>query len=442
MSPLSIIINILEEDMPWLLLFLLSFRNQIRFAIPKTIFISIGYISCVAMVIFINIEIVNAPEFLEFYSKFRFLFSLFHLVGTGCICIFLVAARKSALIFFVLVIKNYLDTLLLSAQLISILSGWSFDLVELLHLILTGPLVYLFIRRLLCPIAQPTFSMKFWNSLWLIPFSFYLIFRLGIIDGYFDRLSLLGTAATVSPYIWFFITFITYYLILYMLSQTLKYARLKEEIRLARAQGQIRKALYDHDAHRTEKIRSEIFLPLSQLEKLAESNDIPAIRAYIQNRLNRLAQATGAPVCEHYEVDTILRHYRNLYEENQIDLTMFANVSNDIFISKIDISILLGNLLENALQACLGQSGGEKFVKVRLESSQTKLLLFIQNSFSGEVVKNGSGFVSSRHSGSGLGTVSVRNIVDKYQGTVRFYDYEQKFTVRVMIYNYKEERER
>nr|WP_265333460.1 MULTISPECIES: GHKL domain-containing protein [Eubacteriales Family XIII. Incertae Sedis] len=121
---------------------------------------------------------------------------------------------------------------------------------------------------------------------------------------------------------------------------------------------------------------------------------------------------------------------------------MYANVSKDIFISKIDISILLGNLLENALQACLGQSGGEKFVKVRLESSQTKLLLFIQNSFSGEVVKNGSGFVSSRHSGSGLGTVSVRNIVDKYQGTVRFYDYEQKFTVRVMIYNYKEERER
>lgn len=439
MSPLSIIINILEEDLPWLLLFLLSFRNQLRFTVPKTICICIGYIWFVVMVIFVNIRIVNASEFLAFYSRFRFLFSLFHLAGTGFICIFLIAERKSVLIFFVLVIKNYLDTLLLSTQLISLLSGWPYDLVELFHLFLTGPLVYLFIRRLLCPIAQPTFSMRFWKSLWLIPFSFYLIFRLGIVAGYFDRLALSGPAAAASPYIWFFITFITYYLILYMLSETLKHARLKDAMRIAQTQAQIREALYAEDVSRAKRIRSDIFLPLAQLEKLAVSEDIQAIRTYIQNHLDRLTQATGAPICENYEVDTILRYYLNLYKENHVSVSVHANVSEHIFVSKMDSSILLGNLLENALQACLRQTDGEKFVRIRLEISHTKLLLSIQNSFSGEIIKNDSGFLSSHHSGNGIGTVSVQNIVDKYRGTLRFYSHEQTFTAQVMIHHYKKE---
>ncbi|MCQ4637395.1 ATP-binding protein [Anaerovorax odorimutans] len=429
----------MEEDVPWLLLFLLTFNSQLCFSIFKTICICAGYLVMLSLLIFVGINFIHYPEFQLLYSHFRFLFSILHLAITACVCLLLSKSRRSVCVFFILVIKNYLDTIQLSSQLLGAASGLSCDLLETAHLILTAPLIYLFLNRLLRPIAQQTFSMDFWKNLWLVPLSFYFIFRLGIMPGYSEQLIPSAAATAVPPYIWFFITFVTYYLILYMLSETLKYTSLKEEMRITQIQSDIRSALYLQDIDRAEEIRKEILTPLTHLQQLAEAGDAEEIRSCIEGYLEQMTQTTGTPVCDNYTVDTILRHYLSQYKEQQLGTVLQANVTEDIFMSDIEITILLGNLLENALQACLRRTEGDAFIEIRLELSELKLLLSVKNSFSGTILENEDGFLSSRHSGNGLGTVSVRNIVEKHDGFVRFSYDKQIFTAEVMIYDMKRE---
>ena len=51
-----------------------------------------------------------------------------------------------------------------------------------------------------------------------------------------------------------------------------------------------------------------------------------------------------------------------------------------------DISLVLGNLLENAVEAAQ-KAEREKYIKVRIKYDKNNLLLFVANSYNGNLIK-------------------------------------------------------
>ena len=87
----------------------------------------------------------------------------------------------------------------------------------------------------------------------------------------------------------------------------------------------------------------------------------------------------------------------------------------------MDFCTILGNLLSNALEACLRQEGGTPAISVTINSvGQSMITLSIRNSYSHEIKEQDGQFISSKRDGIGIGTSSVRYLTEQYHGFLNF----------------------
>lgn len=112
-----------------------------------------------------------------------------------------------------------------------------------------------------------------------------------------------------------------------------------------------------------------------------------------------------------------------------------------------DLGIILGNALDNAMEACrkLKQKKPEKAAFVRLSSFVKGKLLFIEieNSFDGTVIrKKGAEFpvTDKKDSGiHGMGLINMKKAVEKYFGAVDWSVNNHIFTLSIMMKNERRE---
>ncbi|AKN33412.1 hypothetical protein Ccar_22330 [Clostridium carboxidivorans P7] len=57
-------------------------------------------------------------------------------------------------------------------------------------------------------------------------------------------------------------------------------------------------------------------------------------------------------LCKNFTVDLILKHYINIAKDSNIEFKTKLNIPEDINIDVLDLSIVIGNCVENAIEAC------------------------------------------------------------------------------------------
>ncbi|MEG1520230.1 MAG: GHKL domain-containing protein, partial [Clostridia bacterium] len=170
------------------------------------------------------------------------------------------------------------------------------------------------------------------------------------------------------------------------------------------------------------------------IKGLVESGDIEATKKYFETYDENHSRDDLASVCKNYTIDLVLRHYIFIANSNQIKVTTAINLPAKMSIDDTELCIVFGNLMENAVEACLRQTSGDKFINVKAEIVRKQLIIFYQNSFNGKVEQDGKKFFSSKQSGRyGLGIDSVTKIAEKKDGGVKV-DYDDNvFRVYVVI---------
>ena len=124
-------------------------------------------------------------------------------------------------------------------------------------------------------------------------------------------------------------------------------------------------------------------------------------------------------------VNAIVCYYAALARDNGIEFEAGVDYPDDCPVSGTDITVLLGNLLENAVEACKREAaGGPQAIKLRVKRrGGSTLLILVDNPCATPVVFDGDTPLSSKREGAGIGAASVREIAARYGGTVQF---EQK----------------
>lgn len=92
---------------------------------------------------------------------------------------------------------------------------------------------------------------------------------------------------------------------------------------------------------------------------------------------------------------------------------------------------LLGNLLENALDACAA-SKTPRFIRLHIRQ-QGSLYLTMDNTSDQPPLSDEKRLISSKHDGFGIGTESVRMTAERYNGDARFEWKEGIFYASVML---------
>lgn len=99
----------------------------------------------------------------------------------------------------------------------------------------------------------------------------------------------------------------------------------------------------------------------------------------------------------------------------------------------IDISVLLSNLLDNAIIGCDGSANPE--IELSVRSKKSLACIIVRNSISESVLKNNPSLSTSKSDRSvhGFGIKSIRNIARKYEGSVEFKEENGKFLVEIWL---------
>ncbi|HHY81402.1 MAG TPA: GHKL domain-containing protein [Clostridiales bacterium] len=133
-------------------------------------------------------------------------------------------------------------------------------------------------------------------------------------------------------------------------------------------------------------------------------------------------------------VDAILNSKLSLAKSKKIAINAKAVVPARITISEIDLCVLIGNLLDNAIEACLRiENEDNRFIRVYIDLKRENLYISITNSSGGKISKQGGRYVSSKKGNHGFGLIRVDKIIDKYAGYIKRRDEEGVFTTEIML---------
>jgi sensor histidine kinase regulating citrate/malate metabolism len=98
-----------------------------------------------------------------------------------------------------------------------------------------------------------------------------------------------------------------------------------------------------------------------------------------------------------------------------------------------DCSVILGNLLENAIDAALKSK--ERFLSLDIRYTKGILRILVCNSYDENLKKKGSRFLTTKlqKEGHGIGLQSVRQIVNQHHGEMEIRT-DERFCVSVLLY--------
>ncbi len=145
-------------------------------------------------------------------------------------------------------------------------------------------------------------------------------------------------------------------------------------------------------------------------------------------------------------VDTLLSIKYHEIKDRMPDLQMHVDgliFPEHLRIQSYDLGVILGNALDNAIEACekWKEVEAEEPLFIRLTSFQRGPMFFveIENSFDGKIIrtKHSEFPVTSKKDlkSHGIGLANIKNIAEKYQGAVDWMVLDNVFTLTVMLKN-------
>ena len=118
-----------------------------------------------------------------------------------------------------------------------------------------------------------------------------------------------------------------------------------------------------------------------------------------------------------------------------------------LFIQSYDIGIILGNALDNAMEACrklkAKEPGAEAFIRINSFQKRELFFLKVENSFDGRVVRKPQNEFpvtdKADRENHGIGLINIKSTAEKYQGTMDFKVNGRVFILSVMMKNERRE---
>lgn len=136
---------------------------------------------------------------------------------------------------------------------------------------------------------------------------------------------------------------------------------------------------------------------------------------------------------ENVPINAILNAKINQGELYGIQWELDVKVLKDLNIDMRDIGTVLGNTLDNAIEACSMLENDEKLINVNIHCKNNNMTIYIKNP------KNVTGTAINTwkkdKDNHGLGLKSVRKVVSKYNGIITNEDKNTYYEVNIMMWN-------
>lgn len=361
----------------------------------------------------------------------------------GVLFCLLVQADRGMILFFYMFILDYLLVIRAAAFCIcEKLFGFNFfswqsgfiTLFLILCTILLMVKAMSHITKGLCSVSVPSF----WRTAWLLPCSVTLILLLLTGDIRSGTVTISALLARVLLLICMFL--ISHFMILFI-------QQLKEQLETnTRNQAMERLLQIQHDQYsmlqariaENRRARHDFRQHLRVIQDCVKRGDLEDLKSYLAEYEKQFPSHSDHIYCNSYAVNAILAFYADKAENHNIRLDVKIQMSDTPVIPETEFCVLLGNLLENALDACqTGRSESktsQPFIRVcAIQIGTSTLSITVDNTSIFKPTWINEKLVSTKAAGSGIGTESIRMIAEQYRGDARFEWKDGVFYASVML---------
>lgn len=370
--------------------------------------------------------------------------SLLSAVSTGLYAVFYflaVRAYPGKTLFTLLMISNLANLVVIAAkclegQLFPALAvqsyRWSFALMMLaVEAVLFLPLL-LYVRKVYTPAVEQETSGLAWRYLWLIPATFYLIWYYVI----YGNTNLTGLEIALRPSSTIVLLFINtgaalvYYVVARLVLEQEKLVALQQKNYALAMQSLQYENLQERIAE-ARQAKHDVRHHIALLQDCLRRKDYDAMQTYLDRYQETLPDARQLQFCGNAAVNAVLSYFAQQAAAQQVEFSVKAQLPEYTGVADPDLAVLFGNLLENALTACMQEASPR--IVVRIAADAHTLCAAVDNTFTGAVRRTTGGFLSTKHAGLGLGTASVRSIAEKYHGVCRLEPRDGMFCASVLL---------
>ena len=115
-----------------------------------------------------------------------------------------------------------------------------------------------------------------------------------------------------------------------------------------------------------------------------------------------------------------------------IAVTAETNLPPELSLTDLELSIVIGNLLDNAIEGCRS-AAGEKFLRLSLRMKGDMLYFYLLNSAGKKQKKVGSLFRTGKTGAHGFGLHRAEAIVKQHGGWVKYNSEDGAFTSEFLV---------
>lgn len=170
------------------------------------------------------------------------------------------------------------------------------------------------------------------------------------------------------------------------------------------------------------------------MKSYAESGDMEAIRQYLDELDTDLNTVDTVIKTGNKMTDAILNSKLSLAKARNIQVAADAHVPVELTIGSVDLCIILGNLLDNAIEAACTCPEEERMLRVYMDMKNTQLYISVTNTTAAKKQKKENGrFQTTKSAGHGFGLVRIDTIVERYQGYLSRNSEDGAFTTEILL---------
>lgn len=181
-----------------------------------------------------------------------------------------------------------------------------------------------------------------------------------------------------------------------------------------------------------ENLRHDLRHHLFEIEGLAKQEKTEKICDYIEEIRRTFIDPKQIVHTGEYETDSLINYLIDRAKSYQINMECDIKIPEDIDVSQCKFNVIIGNLLENAIDAAT--KAKEKKIVLKIQYLGDVLFLQVKNTYEGNIkIENGHVHGKRSLNSHGIGLRSVQDLIKEQRGNIDIKVTEKFFVVEGMI---------
>ncbi len=188
--------------------------------------------------------------------------------------------------------------------------------------------------------------------------------------------------------------------------------------------------LYDKQVI-TDKITHDLKNKFYAFKTLLKEDPIKAETA-IEDITAQFNDVSMMKITGNIGIDSLLNHKLSIAKTNGIKVDIECIIGEIKYIDLIDLCVILGNLLDNSIEACLKiENQIDRLIKINIKQEMKFLQITITNTYIKEKIKSKTTKKDVMHHGFGL--QNVKELINKYNGYYTVVEENNTYTTIVGV---------